>query len=278
MIRTVILALMVYVVSASAEDLKLHHSAESEVVPVATALDHLTVIEFGEPVTMAAAGSADFQVERHETRVFVKPLKVGASTDLFVWTASRRFAYELESPGEVKNMNFAVDSRMPAPTATDNNNRKLEEAADGMLTRAFLAAERVDSAGIKDDKRGVTVRIEQVYQSTNSVYIQYSIRNRSMFSYRAVTPAVSQALAPHSTISLTALEYMQVDGPVLHKMGKLIQRSTTPSQAVTREEDLRPGEETQGVIEIPGELVRPAVFQLTFAPSAARPVQAWMVF
>ena len=67
------------------------------VIHVATALNHLTVLEFHEPVTMAAAGSSDFQIERQENKVFIKPMKSGASTDLFVWTASRRFAYELET-------------------------------------------------------------------------------------------------------------------------------------------------------------------------------------
>jgi type IV secretory pathway VirB9-like protein len=68
---------------------------------VATALNHLTVLEFHEPVTIAAAGSSDFQIERQENRVFVKPMKSGVSTDLFVWTASRLFAYELETTAEV---------------------------------------------------------------------------------------------------------------------------------------------------------------------------------
>ena len=86
----------------------------SSVVHVATALNHLTILEFHEPVTMAAAGSSDFQIERQENKVFVKPMKSGASTDLFVWTASRRFAYELETTQEVKNMNFAIDNSAPA--------------------------------------------------------------------------------------------------------------------------------------------------------------------
>ena len=81
---------------------------------MATALNHLTILEFHEPVTMAAAGSSDFQIERQENKVFVKPMKSGASTDLFVWTASRRFAYELETTQEVKNMNFAIDNSAPA--------------------------------------------------------------------------------------------------------------------------------------------------------------------
>src|ERR1700690_2799448 len=85
------------------------------VVPVPTALNPLTILEFNEPVTMAAAGSSDFQIERQENKVFVKPMKSGASTDLFVWTASRRFAYELEITQEGKNMNFAIPSAPPAP-------------------------------------------------------------------------------------------------------------------------------------------------------------------
>src|SRR6202035_5570120 len=77
------------------------------VVHVATAVNHLTVLEFHEPVTMAAAGSSDFQIERQDNKVFIRPTKSGVSTDLFVWTASRRFAYELETTQELKNMNFA---------------------------------------------------------------------------------------------------------------------------------------------------------------------------
>jgi len=49
--------------------------------------EHLTVLEFHEPVTMAAAGSSDFQIERESNKVFIKPVKSGAATDLFVWTA-----------------------------------------------------------------------------------------------------------------------------------------------------------------------------------------------
>src|SRR6516225_6135801 len=113
--RVLMFVLMASAISVWADELKVGAPAAADVIHVATALDHLTVLEFGEPVTMAAAGSNAFQIERHEDKVFIKPLKTGASTDLFVWTASRRFTYELETTGEVKNMNFAVDSRMPAP-------------------------------------------------------------------------------------------------------------------------------------------------------------------
>src|SRR5258708_12961694 len=86
------------------------------VVHVATALNHLTVLEFHEPVTMAAAGSSDFQIERESNKVFVKPVKSGAATDLFVWTPSRRFTYELEITQKRNNTNFTIYSPPPPPT------------------------------------------------------------------------------------------------------------------------------------------------------------------
>src|ERR1700739_391173 len=108
------------------------------VVHVATALNHLTVLEFHEPVTMAAAGSSDFQIEREANKVFVKPVKSGAATDLFVWTASRRFAYELEITQEVKDMNFAIDTAPPALAQAPKPvvETDTDQFADVVLTRA----------------------------------------------------------------------------------------------------------------------------------------------
>ena len=94
--RTVPLILIYSLCAIAALSQQSGTPSPNAVVHVATALNHLTVLEFHEPVTMAAAGSSDFQIEREANKVFVKPIKSGAATDLFVWTASRRFAYELE--------------------------------------------------------------------------------------------------------------------------------------------------------------------------------------
>src|SRR6266699_4920390 len=113
--RTVPLILIYSLCAVAALSQQSSPPSTNTVVHVATALNHLTVLEFHEPVTMAAAGSSDFQIERESNKVFVKPVKSGAATDLFIWTASRRFAYELEISQEVKNMNFAIDNAPPAP-------------------------------------------------------------------------------------------------------------------------------------------------------------------
>jgi hypothetical protein len=276
--RTLIFLLTMYAVVTSADELKVNQPAPGEVIHVATALDHLTVLEFGEPVTMAAAGSPAFQIERHEDKVFIKPLKAGVSTDLFVWTASRRFAYELEPPGEVKNMNFAVDSRISTPKPVPDSSAHLEEIADMMLTRALLGAERVDSTSIKDAKDRITVRIEHVFQSKNTLYIHYSVRNQSTRPYRVGAPAVAEALARQATISIMSLRHTQLDNTVLRKLGQLKERPLTLARAESQKDDIQAGEETQGVVAIREQVAGPTIFQLTFGPVGSHKVQATMVF
>src|ERR1700691_3546782 len=112
--RTVPLILIYSLCAIAALSQQSSPPSPNGVVHVATAMTHVPVLEFHEPVTMAAAGSSDFQVEREANKVFIKPVKSGAATDLFVWTASRRFAYELEITQEVKDMSFAIDTAQPA--------------------------------------------------------------------------------------------------------------------------------------------------------------------
>lgn len=271
------IVLMACTMHGWADELKAGAHASSNAVHVSTALDHLTVLEFGEPVTMAAAGSTAFQIERHEDKVFIKPLKTGASTDLFVWTASRRFTYELEAPGEVKNMDFAVDNRIPPPEPVADSNLHLEEIADMMLTRALLGAERVDSSSIKEEEDRVTVRVDRVFQAKNTLYIQYSVRNQSRHPYRVVAPTLAEALAPHATASIMSLQRTQLDQQFVRKLGKLAERFLTPTRTEIEREDLQPGEETQGVVVIREQVSGPTIFQLTFGPEGSHRVQATIV-
>jgi hypothetical protein len=275
--RVLIFLLTMYAVVTAADELKVSQPSPGEVIHVATALDHLTVLEFGEPVTMAAAGSPAFQIERHEDKVFIKPLKAGVSTDLFVWTASRRFAYELEPPGEVKNMNFSVDSRVPTPKPAPDSSAHLEQIADMMFTRAFLGAERVDSTSIKNAKDRITVRIAHVFQSRNTLYIHYSIRNQSARPYRVITPAIAAALAPQATISVMSFHHVQLNDQMIRRLGELRERPLSPARAEVEKEDLQPGEETQGVVAIREQVVAPTIFQLSFRSLGPRKVQATMV-
>jgi hypothetical protein len=236
-------------------------------VHVATALNHLTVLEFHEPVTMAAAGSSDFQIERQEDKVFIKPTKSGASTDLFVWTASRRFAYELETTAEVKNMNVSVDNPLPPPPAAPPNpafSPHVEEFADMMLTRAFLGAVDITPANPRAPKSTVRVRIQQVFRTKTTIYVHYSIENDGPSAYHVTTPDVLELQAGHSTLSLPSFAHKQLDPRLLANLSDIHSVSLPVPHGETTSEDLAPGESTEGVVAIRQNLSSPAVVQLVF--------------
>jgi hypothetical protein len=265
------------VTAVLADELSPAQPAASEVIHVATALDHLTVLEFGEPVTMAAAGSQAFQIERHEDKVFIKPLKASASTDLFVWTASRRFTYELESSGEVTHMNFSVDNRLPTPKPAPETSQRLDEIADMMLTRAFLGSERIDSSLIKDAKDGITVRIEHVYESRNTVYIHFAISNRGRRPYRVPTPTAEQLFPAQPGISVPALRGVQLNRSMAEKLGHARPVVLAIAHSEVQKTDLNSGEETQGVIAIRQKIDSPTVLKLSFSSDGKNSMEAFLV-
>lgn len=236
-------------------------------VHLATALNHLTVLEFHEPVTMAAAGSSDFQIERQEDKVFIKPTKSGASTDLFVWTASRRFTYELETTAEVKNMNVSVDNPLPAALVAPPNSgfsAHVEEFADVMLTRAFLGAVDITPANSRGPKSPVRVRVQQVFRTKTSIYVHYSIENDGRSAYHVTTPDVFELQAGHSTLSLPGFSHKQLDPRLLANLSDIHSVSLPVPHAEAVSEDLAPGESTEGVVAIRQNLNTSAVIQLVF--------------
>ena len=236
------------------------------VVRVATALNHLTVLEFHEPVTMAAAGSSDFQIERESNKVFIKPIKSGAATDLFVWTASRRFAYELEITEEVKDMNFAIDSAQPVPPpAKPVVDTDADQFADVVLTRALLGAEEIKQKNTRKAKGQVTVRVEQVFRTRSTIYVHYTIENNSSLFYRMNIPQAYQLKTDDSPVSLTSLAHMQLDRTMVEELGETHSLNLPVANVEAEAEDLHPGETTQGVVPIRQDLKSPAIVQLVFS-------------
>jgi hypothetical protein len=243
--------------------------ATTSPVHVATALNHLTVLEFHEAVTMAAAGSSDFQIERQEDKVFVKPMKPGAATDLFVWTVSDRFfAYELETTPEVKDMSFALNNPLPQSTSavSATGDSHVEEFADLMLTRAFLGTAEISPAKPHAEKKGqVIVRIEQVFRTKTTVYVQYAVENRTKHPYHIPQPSACEIQPGRSTLSLPSFSHKQLDNRQLASLHQAQDIALPIAHAETAAEDISPGEFTHGVIAIRQDLQSPAVVQLQFA-------------
>jgi hypothetical protein len=236
------------------------------IVHVATALNHLTVLEFHEPVTMAAAGSPDFQIEREANKVFVKPIKSGAATDLFVWTDSGRFAYELEITPQVKDMNFAIDSSPPAPISTPKPvvETDTDQVADVVLTRALLGAEEIKQRNMRKAKSQVGVRVVEVFRTRSNVYVYYAIENNSTLFYLVSTPQAFQLKIDNSSISLSSFAHTQLDRAMLEALGGTLEIALPVASAETEVNNLHPGETTRGVISIRKDLKSPAVVQLVF--------------
>jgi hypothetical protein len=108
-------SLLTMILAISAAVAGAQTTGQGQIRHVETSMNHLTVLEFGEPVTTLAVGDGDsFQIERHEDKVFIKPLQQGVSTNLFVWTASRELSYELDPSGSLSSMDVLIRTD-PAP-------------------------------------------------------------------------------------------------------------------------------------------------------------------
>ena len=129
----------------------------NRVTRLGTTQDHLSVIELGEPVTQVAAGSSSFKIEWRENKVFIQPLEPGATTNLFIWTASGRLSYELVPAASVEQMHFAIDQ---APSTVQ---AKRPEPVEHQLD--FLDGAEMEPIGGHRHRAGVDVLrgdVEQV--------------------------------------------------------------------------------------------------------------------
>lgn len=251
-----------------------------KVIHLATALDHLTAIEFGEPVTLVAAGSDAFDIQRQGDKVLIKPLATGASTDLLVWTSTRRLIYELDPPGEVKDMNFAVDSRMESGSGARKPAAQAgipQDSADALMARAFLAAQPIANAAVHDQKDAVTVRVEHLLLSKNSIYLHCSIRNLGRGGYTLMAPKVERLLVAHPAISLVTRSRSQLTGSEMGKMRGVKSFSLAPASVQVSSEEVAPGQTAEVVIALAQPIDPVALLSLTFASYGRRAVQAFVV-
>ncbi len=191
-----------------AQKLETQPPDSKKVVRVETAVDHLTVIELGDPVTMVAVGNQGaFTVERRENKVFVQPVEEGAQTNLFVWTTAGRFAYELVPAPSVEQMHFAIDQQ-PAALAVSAVPRAEQELSAnssalpvGMLTKA----RPVLLAGERETQGRVEIAVRDLYREHNRLYVRYAVMNHSPHEYLPARPAawlLSGVRSPQSLVPL----------------------------------------------------------------------------
>jgi len=256
-------------------------TSQSQIRHIETSLNHLTVLEFGESVTTLAIADPDnFQVERHDDKVFVKPLREGVSTNLFVWTASRELSYELDPAGQLAAMDVLVRTD-PAPSphttaqvAAEPSDAELRKIASLVLTEAMMGVEDIAHDTDKRPADRVQVTLDQVYRSKDRMYIRYSVVNQTKTPFRVTTPNVSVPLPTEQPASLLSLKNHQIASKTFAAF-KPKQGSSLPvAQADSLTRDLAPGEKTTGVIGIGSSTATvPQIYQLSFGADQNGPLK-----
>lgn len=260
-------------------------TSQSQIRHIETSLNHLTVLEFDESVTTLAIADPDsFQVERHEDKVFVKPLKDGVSTNLFVWTASRELSYELDPAGQLSAMDVlvrtapATNSRAATEASTEPSDTEIRKIASLVLTQVMMGVEDIAHDPSKRTADRVEVNLEQVYRAKDRLYIRYSVTNLSKTPFRVTTPDINSPLPTVQPISLPSLKDHQISSKTFASF-KAKPGSSLPvlhGEATTL--DLAPGEKTTGVVSVGHDAGNPPqIFQLNFGTDQTGPLKVQAV-
>lgn len=247
----------------------------SQIVHLKTALNHLTVIELREPVIQVATGSQSFKVEWRENKVFVQPTEADASTNLFIWTASKRRNYELEPAGAVASMDFAVD-QIPLPVA--QSKPASVTPPQPSPTEVLLAGKPVRLESARPSRKPVEVVIRDLYEGDGRVLVRYAVRNRGTHAYDVTTPQVYALTGARYPQSLYSLVDSQLGD---HEAARLTIKQETQVPVLeghVQSPHLAPGQESVGVValRLPTS-TEPTVLRFQFARDDREQIAAILV-
>jgi hypothetical protein len=178
-----------------AQRIETQRADRSVVRLVETMANHLTVIELTEPVVMAAAGSPAFKIERQGNKVLIQPIEEDATTNLFIWTASGRFSYELVPAKSIATMDFAIDQQPYPAEKNEPRAGHVESERSGIPIRKI----NEDAGG-----KNVSITITDVTQDGGQFLIRYEATTLA-------PPEVFELKSPRSSASFHDMRYTQVD-------------------------------------------------------------------
>jgi len=252
---------------------------QAPITKVQTALNHLTVIEMPEPITMAAAGSDAFEIKRHGNRVFVEPVRPNVSTNLFLWTEHGESVYELTPAGEVSAMNVLIASK-PAPTTTGANapdtlrDSEVQKIADMVFSRALLQTEHISQRDSKPRKDSVNVTLDEVVRAKDTLYVRYHVANDSQVPYRVLDPTVQSIRPAQSPVALPSLVNMQVGDKFTQGLGLEQTSGISVVRSDIHDRDVPPGHTATGVIGIRIPTSQPQLYRFLFGNAGTQEVSA----
>ena len=259
---------------------------QHQIQHVATSLNHLTVLEFGEPVTTLAVGDPDdFEIEHHGDKVFVKPLRHGVATNLFVWTATRELNYELDPPGHLATMDVlirtesAASAHISAQALAAPSDNEIRRIVSLVLAQAMMGSENITRDPAKAAPGRVAVDLEQVYRTRDQFFIRYSIANLTQSPFRVTAPEVVRPFPTERPISLVSLRDHQLAPKTFSAFKAKQNANVHVLRAGCMNRNLAPGQETTGVISFRSPAgSAPALYQFSFGADQSGPLRVEAVF
>ena len=264
--------------SALGQKVEVQKPDHGGIVHVQTALNHLTVLEMTGSVSTVAVGSPVFKVEWRENKVFIEPTETGVATNLFVWTASGRFNYELDPPGPIPQMDFAIDQPVPEPRLAAVSLNQIVASADASTSQTLIETKPVRLYGSLSEKNRIAVHLTGLLERDGQVFVRYTIRNGTGKVYVPGSPKVVELNTPRFRESLYVLSNTQLgsdDAARLRSKGEMPIGTAKEEILSSR---LQPGQETAGIVSIhlPTH-AKPTVLRLTFLAGPKGPINATLV-
>ena len=250
-----------------------------QILHVQTALNHLTVLEMTGPVSTVAVGSPVFKVEWRENKVFIEPTETGVATNLFVWTASGRFNYELDPPGAVPQMDFAIDQPVPDPALAPVSFNRIVTPSDSSPSQVLIDTKPVRLYGSVSDKNRVAVYLTDLLEHDGQIFVRYTIRNETKRVYVPGAPRVVVLNTPRYRQSLYALSNSQLSSDDAARLKCKGETPVDVAKDEIRSSRIEPGQETTGIvaIKLPAPHTKPTVLRLVFFADDKGPINATLV-
>jgi hypothetical protein len=280
---TLMILLLFVLATAPSQRIEAQFPDRARITRVETAMNHLTVIELAEPVTLAAAGSPLFKIERRDNKVFIQPLEEGSSTNLFVWTASGRWSYELVPAVSPATMHFAIDEQ-----AVPTQSREIvppDNPASGVgAVRSFaeemlLFAKPIRNVGVTLRPSEVGAFITDVYRRDDQLFIRYVIDNGTTRPFAIGNPEVFALESAQSATSLYAFRYAQIGEDISKKIHSEGQVRIKTVECEIPSDPLPPGERVTGIliVESPPTASEPTVLRFLFPREGRQPISLTLV-
>lgn len=262
------------------QKVEVEKPVRGKIIHVQTALNHLTILEMSRPVDTVAVGSPVFRVEWRGNKVFIEPTKPGVATNLFVWTASGRFNYELDPAGVVPQMVFAIDQPTPDPPKSTAAVRRPGTSAGPSPAEVLLAAKPIRLHGSIRGKNRVAIYLTDSLERDGRLFIRYTIRNGTKTAYVPGGPQVWELKTPHYRQSLYTLWNSQLSPQEAERLKWQGEVPLEVAQSEIKSQRLEAGQETTGIvaIKLPTVQANPTVMRMIFLAGPQGPVDATLVF